>query len=221
MELLSVSPQLLNFYAPYDRRQRRILTLLNPTNSVVLFKVTSNAWKHYRVSPIAAKIEPYDTQEVSISLSYFDFDENKKYAHRFRIQSMYDPPDRCKSEKVLAIFLKASRCDISTLALPVNLEAKPISLSNSYVKSTPCLKKIAVERNEKLRPLCSECPTRLKMYKNTKNSEKKGFLSKLVLVGSLMGVFLTAYLQRQMMQELLMNNLFPDQGEPEDDFEEF
>lgn len=154
---------------------------------------------------------------------------------------MYDPPDRCKSEKVLAIFLKASRRDISTLALPVNLEAKPISLSNSYVKSTPCLKKIAVERNEKLRPLCSECPTRLKMYKNTKNSEKKGFLSKLVLVGSLMGgrqnevifkelilnfkkyilVFLTAYLQRQMMQELLMNNLFPDQGEPEDDFEEF
>lgn len=40
MELLSVSPQLLNFYAPYDRRQRRILTLLNPTNSVVLFKVS-------------------------------------------------------------------------------------------------------------------------------------------------------------------------------------
>lgn len=139
------------------------------------------------MSPNAAKIEPYDTHEVCIRLKYFDFDETKKYSHRFCIQSMYDPPDRSKNEKVLSTFRKASPCDISTLSLPVNLEAKPISLSNPYVKSTPCLKKIAVERDEKLRPLCSECPTRLKMYKNPTNGEKKGFLSKLVLVGSLMG----------------------------------
>ncbi|KAH8324259.1 hypothetical protein KR074_002675 [Drosophila pseudoananassae] len=210
MELLSVSPQLLNFYAPYDRSQRRILTLLNPTNSVVLFKVKSNAWRHYCVSPIAARIQPYDTHEVSISLRYFDFDEKKKYTHRFCIQSMYDPVDQCKTVKVLSIFRKASSADISTLSLPVHLEAKPISLSNPYVMSPPCLKKIAVEQDEMLRPLCSECPDRLKTCKTEAPCEKKGVLFKLILVGSFMGVVLTAYFQRQMMQEFLVKNWFPD-----------
>jgi len=39
MELLSVGPQILTFYAPYDDRQRRMVTLLNPNDRHVLFKV--------------------------------------------------------------------------------------------------------------------------------------------------------------------------------------
>ncbi|XP_017047472.2 vesicle-associated membrane protein-associated protein scs2 [Drosophila ficusphila] len=73
MDLLSVNPQLLTFYAPYDRSQRRMLILLNPTNRQVLFKVTSNAWDHYHVSPNAGKLEPYCTREVIISLNNFDY----------------------------------------------------------------------------------------------------------------------------------------------------
>ncbi|XP_070139651.1 vesicle-associated membrane protein-associated protein A isoform X2 [Drosophila kikkawai] len=128
MELLSVSPQQLTFYAPYHGPQRRILTLLNPTHMVVLFKIKSNAFRHYRLRPNAGKVEPYATIEVRICLQCFDFHEDQNLP----------------------------REQIYTKCLPINLENKPLFLSKCGPES-PCLEKMVMERNRPLRPFCPKC----------------------------------------------------------------
>ncbi|KAH8412662.1 hypothetical protein KR009_004341 [Drosophila setifemur] len=215
MELLSVSPHQMNFYAPYDRSQRRLLTLLNPNDRQVFFKlkVKSNAWRHYHVSPNAGKIEPYGTSEVSVSLNYFDFHENKEYHHRFCIQSIYAPEGWLNGEKVVAVFRRIPRVQICSFNLPVQLEANPLSLSQSGLDSLSCLGEVALERNKQLKPLCPKCPEILGLsgkLKKRERPERSGILSTVVIIVSLLGVFLTAYLQSQQMQEILGNTIYPD-----------
>ncbi|XP_070139652.1 vesicle-associated membrane protein/synaptobrevin-binding protein isoform X3 [Drosophila kikkawai] len=156
MELLSVSPQQLTFYAPYHGPQRRILTLLNPTHMVVLFKIKSNAFRHYRLRPNAGKVEPYATIEVRICLQCFDFHEDQKYNHYLSIQSFLKPENCFNGETTLAFFRSLPREQIYTKCLPINLENKPLFLSKCGPES-PCLEKMVMERNRPLRPFCPKC----------------------------------------------------------------
>ncbi|XP_070074655.1 trypsin epsilon-like isoform X2 [Drosophila takahashii] len=186
LELLSVSPQLLTFYAPYDRSQRRLLTLLNPTNKQVLFKIKSNVVRLYKVIPCAGRIEPYGTCEISITLHKLDYQEDLN--HLFSIHSIFAPRDHLNGQTILSVFRGVSRSDISVNSLSVCLEQKPLSLANSGLDSLSSLIKTAMENDQQLRPLCPNCPNMLKAPQEQKNIKKSGLLSKLIIIGSLMGV---------------------------------
>ncbi|XP_017076089.2 vesicle-associated protein 2-2 [Drosophila eugracilis] len=208
MNLLCVNPKLLTFYAPYDRSQRRILTLLNPTYKQVLFKVKSNAHRHYNVSPNAGKIEPYCTSEISIILNHFSFEENVSYNHLFTIQSIYAPGKHFNGETTLAIFRRVSRRKICSNIIPVRLEDKPLPLSKSSLESLSSFFKNSMERDLQLRPLCPHCPKRLEFLQGQKKPINSGHIYKLFIFGSLVAVVFTAYMQREQMYEIFINNLF-------------
>uniref|UniRef100_A0A6P4ETC0 Vesicle-associated membrane protein-associated protein B n=1 Tax=Drosophila rhopaloa TaxID=1041015 RepID=A0A6P4ETC0_DRORH len=209
MDLLSVSPQRLTFYAPYDRSQRRMLTLLNPNNRKVLFKIKSNVWRYYHVSPNAGMIEPYCFIEIRISLNYFDFHEDLDQHHRFCIQSTYAPRDQVNGETTLAIFRRVSSRDISSKSLHVRLEATPLSLASCGLDLQSPLGKMVLER-DLLKPLCPKCPDFLNAPLELEKAKANRHISKLVIIGSL----LIAYMQRKQMHEVLINNFYPDKLEP-------
>ncbi|XP_016956422.1 uncharacterized protein LOC108028914 [Drosophila biarmipes] len=208
--MLSVNPQLLTFYAPYDRSQRRMLTLMNPTNRQVLFKMKSKAWRHYTAIPHAGRIEPYSFIEVSISLKALDFHEDLDCKHLFSIQSMYAPPHHLNGQTILEIFGEASRSNIVTKSLPIRLEAKPLSLANSGMESLSSLVKQAVEADLPLRALCPSCPRMLEEPQEEKKTRGSGLMSRLVIIGSLAAVAFTAYMQRLQMYDLLIDNFYSE-----------
>ncbi|XP_016933991.3 vesicle-associated membrane protein-associated protein A [Drosophila suzukii] len=203
--MLCVSPQVLTFYAPYDRSQRRIVTLLNPTNRQVLFKIKSKVWRHYTVIPNTGKIEPYTFIEVSISLKDLDFHEDLDYNHLFSIHFMYAPRHHLNGQTIQSIFREASRSSISTKSLAVHLEAKPLSLANSSLDSLSSKVKINMEGGLQLRALCPECPKMLAPQEQ-KKTKRNGLISKLVIIGSLVAVVFTAYMQRVQMYDMLIDN---------------
>ncbi|XP_043662429.1 vesicle-associated membrane protein-associated protein B isoform X1 [Drosophila teissieri] len=208
MELLSVSPQLLTFYAPYGHSQWRMMTLLNPTDRKVLFKVKSNAWRHYTVNPNTGRLEPYSSSEVIISLKCFDFHEDGSYNHLFIIVSMFAPQDHLNGQTILEIFRGASRRDISSNCLPVRLEAQPFPLAISGLDSLRGFVKNAVDKELQLRQLCAICANRLEVPVGQKKPKRSRHLSKLVIMGSLTLVFFTAYMQRMHMFEALWDNFY-------------
>ncbi|XP_034474816.1 vesicle-associated membrane protein-associated protein A [Drosophila innubila] len=128
--LFSVSPQTMIFYSPYDRTQKRIMTILNPTAGRLLFKIRSNAAYKYCVSPNCGCIEPYDTSEVNVSLNYFDFHDDRSYNHHFSIlciRSTCDN-DEMQSQSILCIFKKIHRSEINNVRVPIELQPNPICI---------------------------------------------------------------------------------------------
>ncbi|XP_052854659.1 vesicle-associated membrane protein-associated protein B [Drosophila gunungcola] len=203
MDLLSVNPKLLTFYAPYDRCQKRKLTLLNPYDRQVLFKVKSNASLHYHVSPSSGSIEPYCFSDISISLNNFDFHEDLEQKHHFCIQSMYAPREYINGETTLAIFQRVSRSDISSKSIFVRLEAKPFSSPNLRLDLLSSLGKIPMERDMQL---CPNFPNSLEASQQQGKPKKSGHITKLVIIGSMILVVFTAYMQRKQVHEMLVNN---------------
>ncbi|XP_037710372.1 vesicle-associated membrane protein-associated protein C16G5.05c [Drosophila subpulchrella] len=212
--MLCVSPQVLTFYAPYDRSQRRIVTLLNPTNRQVLFKIKSKVWRHYIVIPSSGGIEPYTFIEVSISLKDLNFHEDLDYNHQFSIQYMNAPRHYFNGQTILPIFGEASRRNIFTKSLFVHLEVKPISLANSSLDSLSRKVKINMEEGLQLRALCPNCPKVLAASQEQKKTKRNGLISKLVIIGSLVAVVFIAYMQRVQMYDVLIDNFYSEKELP-------
>ncbi|EDW53978.1 GM18241 [Drosophila sechellia] len=215
MELLSVGPQVLTFYPPYDDRQRRMVTLLNPTDRRVLFKlllqVTSNAWLNYTVNPNTGRIGPYSSSEIIISLKSFDFNTDERYNHHFVIKSMFEPQDHKNGQTILAIFRDVSRRDISSNSLLVRLEAQPFPLDCHGLDSLCDFSKTSVNTELQLRQLYENCANRLEEAPaKQKTPSGSRHLSKIVIIGSLTLVVLTAFVQRKLMFETLMDTQYAD-----------
>ncbi|XP_022228054.2 uncharacterized protein LOC111077895 [Drosophila obscura] len=130
-DLLCTSPKNIIFYAPYDRIQRRILTLTNLYPHPVLFKVKSNAGQTYHVSRATGLVEPYSSLEVNISLNHFDFRAECQYRHHFCVQSIVCPSTGVKkdsdSTSILAIFKKIPETELCIRRINVDLQTAPVA----------------------------------------------------------------------------------------------
>lgn len=135
--IFNVSPQNLMFYAPYNRIQNRLITILNPTATRLLFKIRCNYSQKYKVSPNCGYIEPYDTTEVKISLNHFDFPNDPTYEHRFCVQctQAYKYMDAFDSESILNYFKETPSFEISNMRIPVELQPEVCSVPYSELEA--------------------------------------------------------------------------------------
>lgn len=81
----------LAFTGPFTSPVSSIMTLTNPTERKVCFKIKTTAPKKYCVKPNSGVIDPKQVVNVTVSLQPFDFDPNEKNRHKFMVQSTFAP----------------------------------------------------------------------------------------------------------------------------------
>lgn len=84
-------PNELVFRGPFDDIVASKLSLTNPTQQRVCFKVKTTAPRRYCVRPNSGIIEPQSTVSVMLMLQPFEFDPLEKNKHKFMVQTMYAP----------------------------------------------------------------------------------------------------------------------------------
>ncbi|XP_018007842.1 vesicle-associated membrane protein-associated protein A isoform X2 [Hyalella azteca] len=82
-------PVELKFKGPFDEVSASKLTLTNPTEHTVCFKVKTTAPRRYCVRPNSGTIKPKSSVSVILLLQPFDYDPHEKNKHKFMVQSMY------------------------------------------------------------------------------------------------------------------------------------
>jgi len=91
-QVLILEPQNeLRFRGPFSEKVTSYLTLTNPTDRRVCFKVKTTAPKRYCVCPNSGIVEPKSTMDVAVMLQPFDYDPNEKNKHKFMVQTMFAP----------------------------------------------------------------------------------------------------------------------------------
>ncbi|XP_030384573.1 vesicle-associated membrane protein-associated protein A [Scaptodrosophila lebanonensis] len=205
--LLIVSPKILKFYMPYDRSQRRLLTMLNPTEFRLVFKVKANQQRHYNVTPNCGVIEPYTTTEVCISLNYFDFHPTRRYKHRFCVQCVRAPANL--PHDLLDAFNEVERSELNNVRVPVQLNAKCVDVSDHQFTNMqfdrPDFPVDALR--QKFRPLCPNCAQHMERTRTEKTGCNLG--RKLIALLVLIGGIVMAYFQREQIHSLLKMDLEP------------
>jgi hypothetical protein len=84
-------PNELTFVGPFTSPVSSLMTLRNPTDRKVCFKIKTTAPKRYCVKPNSGVIDPKQTVQVQVSLQPFEYDPNDKNRHKFMVQSMFAP----------------------------------------------------------------------------------------------------------------------------------
>jgi hypothetical protein len=91
-QLLIISPQNeLKFCGPFNHSITSYMTLRNPTDKTILFKIKTTAPKKYCVRPNCGTLQPKEMIEIAICLQPFNFDPNEKNKHKFMVQSLVAP----------------------------------------------------------------------------------------------------------------------------------
>lgn len=158
------------------------------------------------MNPNTGRIGPYSSSEIIVSLKSFDFNADERYNHHFVIKSMFEPRDHKNGQTILSIFREVSHRHISSNTLLVRLEAQPFPLDSSGVDSQCDFTKNSVDTELQLRQLYENSAYRLEAPASQKTPTGSRHLSKLVIIGSLTLVVLTAFVQRRLMFEMLMDN---------------
>ncbi|KAF6200510.1 hypothetical protein GE061_004953 [Apolygus lucorum] len=92
-QILSIDPQSdLKFVGPFNVISSTYLTLNNPTDNHVLFKIKTTAPKKYCVRPNSGIVDPKGTVHVQVCLQPFTFDPNEKNKHKFMVQTLLFNP---------------------------------------------------------------------------------------------------------------------------------
>lgn len=87
--LLKIEPSSeLDFFGPFVAVQLSTITLTNPTDELITFKVKTTVPKRYCVRPSCGVVEPSETVNVTVMLQPFDCENSEKNKHKFMIQSM-------------------------------------------------------------------------------------------------------------------------------------
>lgn len=87
--LLKIEPSSeLDFFGPFVAVQMSTITLTNPTDELITFKVKTTVPKRYCVRPSCGIVEPSETVNVTVMLQPFDCEVSEKNKHKFMIQSM-------------------------------------------------------------------------------------------------------------------------------------
>ncbi|XP_040567362.1 vesicle-associated membrane protein-associated protein B isoform X2 [Lepeophtheirus salmonis] len=81
----------LEFVGPFNRPVTRVMSLTNPTDSRVCFKIKTTAPKKYCVKPNSGIVDPKKCVSISVGLQPFDYDPSERNKHKFMVQSMFAP----------------------------------------------------------------------------------------------------------------------------------
>jgi len=81
----------LCFIGPFTTATSAVLSLKNPSDQKVCFKIKTTAPKRYCVKPNSGVIDPKEEVQVAVSLQPFEYDPNEKNRHKFMVQSMFAP----------------------------------------------------------------------------------------------------------------------------------
>ena len=76
------------------------MTLRNPSDRKVCFKIKTTAPKRYCVKPNSGVISAKETVQVAVSLQPFDYDPQEKNRHKFMVQAMYAPEGDFNSDSL-------------------------------------------------------------------------------------------------------------------------
>ena len=79
----------LRFKGPFDDYVTVSLTIRNPTEKRVAFKIKTTAPKRYCVKPNSGVLDPEQTMKVNVLLQPFNYDPNEKNKHKFMVQYLY------------------------------------------------------------------------------------------------------------------------------------
>jgi len=99
--VLIIDPaQELKFRGPFTQPVTSHMSLKNPTEKKVAFKIKTTAPKKYCVRPNCGVVEPKSSVEIAICLQPFVFDPNEKNKHKFMVQSMNVPDGEINVEQL-------------------------------------------------------------------------------------------------------------------------
>lgn len=91
-QVLIIDPQHeLTFTGPFTTAVSAVMTLKNPSDRKVCFKIKTTAPKRYCVKPNSGVIDPKNTVQVAVSLQPFEYDPQEKNRHKFMVQAMFAP----------------------------------------------------------------------------------------------------------------------------------
>jgi len=100
-QVLKIDPPVeLTFTGPFHQAVSSTMTLTNPSERKVCFKIKTTAPKRYCVKPNSGVIDPREEIKIAVSLQPFDFDPQDKNRHKFMVQSMYAPPGEINQESL-------------------------------------------------------------------------------------------------------------------------
>jgi len=87
--LLLDPPNELRFKGPFDDYVTVSLTIRNPTEKRIAFKIKTTAPKRYCVKPNSGVLDPGQLMKVNVLLQPFNYDPNEKNKHKFMVQYLY------------------------------------------------------------------------------------------------------------------------------------
>jgi len=79
----------LRFKGPFDDYVTVSLTIRNPTEKRIAFKIKTTAPKRYCVKPNSGVLDPAQSMKVNVLLQPFVYDPNEKNKHKFMVQYLY------------------------------------------------------------------------------------------------------------------------------------
>lgn len=93
-------PQELKFKGPFTQPVTSHMSLKNPTDKKILFKIKTTAPKKYCVRPNCGSVDPKSSVEIAICLQPFVFDPNEKNKHKFMVQSLVAPDGELNADQL-------------------------------------------------------------------------------------------------------------------------
>ena len=86
------------------------MSLKNPSDRTVLFKIKTKDARQFRVKPHSGVIRPKQELDIVVTSKPFEYDPNEKNRHKFMVQAMFAPegeinPDTLVSTIFISIFL--------------------------------------------------------------------------------------------------------------------
>lgn len=79
----------LRFKGPFDDYVTVSLTIRNPTDKRIAFKIKTTAPKRYCVKPNSGVLDSAQSMKVNVLLQPFQYDPNEKNKHKFMVQYLY------------------------------------------------------------------------------------------------------------------------------------
>eukprot|EP00057_Strongylocentrotus_purpuratus_P003809 XP_003727415.1 PREDICTED: vesicle-associated membrane protein-associated protein A-like [Strongylocentrotus purpuratus] len=91
-QLLAIKPPTeVRFRGPFTDVVTSELTLSNPSDKIICFKIQTTTESRYCVRPNSGIMIPNQNVTVSVMLRPFNFDPNEKYIDKFMVQSIVIP----------------------------------------------------------------------------------------------------------------------------------
>lgn len=87
--LLLDPPHELKFKGPFDDYVTVSLSIRNPTDKRIAFKIKTTAPKRYCVKPNSGVLDSAQSMKVNVLLQPFNYDPNEKNKHKFMVQYVY------------------------------------------------------------------------------------------------------------------------------------